>query len=128
MPDNAVPRQDQSDVDVREAVGLGAAVAARDAGPIPDRKVATVLSVVTSTATDGVRTTTATIKPVKAGAGAGSPGGWLLVQAGEQVLAQAQVSGGSVTARWALPLDADQVVVSYTGDAVFAPSQRALTL
>jgi hypothetical protein len=96
-----------------------------------DRKVATILSVVTTTAADGVNTAKITLNAVDAGAGVNttSAGGWVLVKAGDTVLAQVQVNGGSATASWTTPLSGGQSVsVSYTGDSVFAPSVRALTV
>jgi hypothetical protein len=96
-----------------------------------DRKVATVLSVVTSTTANGVHTATATLKAVNAGAGvdARSAGGWILVKAGDTVLAQVHLTGGTATASWTAPVvGGHSVTVSYTGDNIFAPSLRTIAL
>jgi hypothetical protein len=94
-----------------------------------DRKVATILSVVTTTAADGVHTAKITLNAVDAGAGANTStaGGWVLIKAGDLVLAQVQMNGGTATATFTLPLGSGHSVsVSYTGDNVFAPSARAI--
>ena len=94
-----------------------------------DRKVATILSVVTTTAADGVHTAKITLNAVDAGAGANtsSAGGWVLVKAGDLVLAQVQMNGGTATATFNLPIGGGHdLSVSYTGDNVFAPSARAI--
>jgi hypothetical protein len=96
-----------------------------------DRKVATILSVVTTTAADGVHTAKITLNAVDAGAGANtsSAGGWVLVKAGDTVLAQVQMHGGTATASWTMPLTGGHTIsISYTGDNVFAPSARAMAL
>lgn len=96
-----------------------------------DRKVATVLSVTTKTATGGIQTATATLRAVNAGAGvdAASAGGWVLVKAGDAVLAQVHLSGGTATASWKIPAaGAHSITVSYTGDDFFAPTMRTIDL
>jgi hypothetical protein len=96
-----------------------------------DRKVATVLSVITSTTANGVHTATATLKAVNAGAGvdAQNAGGWILVKAGDAVLAQVHLTGGTATASWTAPVvGGHSVTVSYTGDNIFAPSLRTIAL
>ncbi|MFN2538430.1 MAG: hypothetical protein ABR549_09805 [Mycobacteriales bacterium] len=96
-----------------------------------DRKVATILSVATTTAANGVHTAQITLNAVDAGAGASTnqAGGWVLVKAGDNVLAQVQMNGGTATATWTMPLvGGHSVQISYTGDNVFAPSLRAVTL
>ena len=94
-----------------------------------DRKVATILSVVTTTAADGVHTAKITLTAVDAGAGAdtSTAGGWVLVKDGDVVLAQVQMTHGSASASFNLPVGSGHSVsVSYTGDNVFAPSARAI--
>ncbi len=90
------------------------------------RKVATLLSVVTSSTDEAARIVTALLEPVGAGQPAAA-GGWILVTAGDTVLAQVHVLDGHAVC--ALPTEvAGPVVVSYTGDERFAPSQRTIEL
>lgn len=96
-----------------------------------DRKVATVLSVVASGAQGSVNTVTASLKAVNAGAGVDvqGAGGWVLVKAGDAVLAQVRMEGGSATASWTVPLaGAHSVTLTYTGDDTFAPSLRTIAV
>ena len=96
-----------------------------------DRKVATILSVATTTAVDGVHTAVVTVRAVNAGAGAdtNTAGGWVLVKAGDNVLAQVHLAQGQATASWTMPLvGGHAVTISYTGDDTFAASMRSITL
>lgn len=96
-----------------------------------DRKLATILSVVTTTAADGVHTATVTLKAAQAGAGVdtSTAGGWVLVKAGDTVLAQVHLTNGTATASWKMPLvGGHAVTISYTGDNTFAASMRSVTL
>ena len=96
-----------------------------------DRKTATILSVVTTTAADGVHTATVTLKAAQAGAGVdtNTAGGWVLVKAGDSVLAQVHLTNGTATASWKMPLvGGHAVTISYTGDNTFAASMRSITL
>lgn len=92
------------------------------------RKVATVLSVVTVPAQHGVRTAKALLTPVLPGTREVT--GWILVKAGDTVLAQVHVKDGQALATWTTPLHAASVpvVVTYTGDDLYAPAIRALDL
>lgn len=123
---NAVPTRAEIDQTVQQTAATAATTA-----HTADRKVATVLNVTTTTATGGVHTAVVTVRAVNAGAGVESSGagGWVLVKAGDQVLAQVHMTGGSATASWTMPLvGGHAVTISYTGDSVFAPSLRAITL
>jgi hypothetical protein len=94
--------------------------------PETARKVATVLSVVTKTTAEAERIVTALLKPVAAGEPPAA-GGWVLVTAGDEVLAQVHVRNGQATC--SLPPEATgQVMVSYTGDERLAPSQRTIEI
>lgn len=96
-----------------------------------DRKAATILSVVTTTAADGVHTAKVTLKAADAGAGmdASSGTGWVLVKAGDTVLAQVHMTNGTATCSWTMPLVGGHgVTISYTGDSTFAPSARSIVL
>lgn len=96
-----------------------------------DRKVATVLQVVTTTTATGLHTATMTLQATSAGAGVDvlDATGWVLVKAGDQVLAQVQMNHGTAVASWTMPVaGGGALTVSYTGDSSFAPSLRTVTL
>lgn len=96
-----------------------------------DRKVATVLQVVTTTTATGLHTATMTLQATSAGAGVDvlDATGWVLVKAGDQVLAQVQMSHGTAVASWTMPAaGAGALTISYTGDSSFAPALRTVSL
>jgi hypothetical protein len=96
-----------------------------------DRKVATVLSVVSTTTSTGVRTAAVTLRAVGAGSGVDAldATGWVLVKAGDELLAQVRLEAASATATWSVPAAASgAMTISYTGDSQFAPSLRTLAL
>ncbi len=94
-----------------------------------DRKVATILSVTTTTALDGVHTAKVVLHAADDGVSASAGSGWVLVKAGDQILAQVHMTDGTATASWTMPLvGGHSVSISYTGDNVFAPSLRTITL
>jgi hypothetical protein len=96
-----------------------------------DRKIATILSVTTTTATNGVHTAVVTLKAATDGAGvqADTAGGWVLVKSGDLILAQVHMSGGTATATWTNAVTGHgSVSISYTGDNVFAASSRTIDL
>jgi hypothetical protein len=104
----------------------GASNLANDTVRDADRKVATVLTVATDTATAGVTTITSTLKAVNAGAGveASNATGWMTVKAGDVILAHWEVKGASTTATIATP--AGGFTVTYTGDQTFASATRSV--
>ena len=94
-----------------------------------DRKLATLLSIVTTKAADGVTTATITLKALDANAGANTAqaGGWVLIKDGDKVLAQVQMNGGTATAKWKAPVVGSQTIqVSYTGDSSWAPTSATV--
>lgn len=96
-----------------------------------DRKIATILSVTTTTASDRVHTAVVTLRSATDGAGvqADTAGGWVLVKSGDLVLAQVHMSGGTATASWTAPVTgAQSVTITYTGDSTFAAASRVLDL
>jgi hypothetical protein len=93
------------------------------------RKIATVLRVVTTIDTDGVHTATASLQAVHPSMDAGPAGGWILVKCGAAVLAQVHVIDGRAVVCWTLPEGGPRgVTLTYTGDQVFAPTVRSLSL
>jgi hypothetical protein len=93
-----------------------------------ERRVATVMSVVTTEAADGVHTVQVELR------GGPNPGlqkqatGWITIHAADKVLAQVHMTGGTAEASWTMPesLGVEAVTISYTGDRAFAPTVRSI--